>query len=906
MDGENTARLRQQLGASLGGEYDIERELGGGGMSRVFVARDARLGRLVVVKVLAPELAAGLSARRFEREVRLAARLQHPHVVPLLAAGEVDGLPYYTMPYVEGEALRARLAREGALPVTDAVRLVRELADALAYAHAQGVVHRDLKPENVLLSGGHAMVADFGVAKALASATQDAPGDGQAHDSGTALGMAIGTPAYMAPEQVAADPAVDARSDLYALGCVAYELLTGAPPFAGRPARALLAAHLTETPAPLEARRSDVPPQLAALVLRLLAKDPGQRPQTATEVRRELDAMPIVGVDRTPESHAAPVTPSVAGSVPVAGPDAPRRGARVRGVWLAAGAALAVALAVGGMAWYRRSAASPPAERRVVAATDSAAARRVLVVAFENATGDPALASLGRMAAEWVAQGLAESGQVEVLAGSGRPVDAGEAGLRAAAAETGAGTVVSGAYYLEGDSVRLQARVTDAARWALLRPVAPVRAPRAAPQLLLDPLRRGITVVLDVSRNLSFPKPADGGASAPDYDAYRQFVAGSDLFDRGDFAGALAHWQRAAALDSTFVSPLLISAQALLLGGDPAGADPFVRRIERRRETLAPYERGILDRLRAQLTGDHMATLAGARAIRRAAPGWPLGYFLQTLDAPKVNRPREALEAAGKLMSDGQFRRIAGTIGARDFWTAVVDAHHLLGDYAGEVTASRGARTALPDDPEPMAYELRALAALGRPAEVEPRIDSLEALPAKAGRLVVLLSGLANELDVHGLPDAARRLRSRAVAEPIPTGPARETRAARAARAHALLLLGRDAEADSLFARLVAEEPTEPAFLVGPGLLAARRGERAAAERVDTRLRALERPYDWGKTPYARAQLAAALGDRDGALALLREALAGGVAYGPALHADPALAPLRADPRFQALLRPQG
>ena len=179
MDGENTARLRQQLGASLGGEYDIERELGGGGMSRVFVARDARLGRLVVVKVLAPELAAGLSARRFEREVRLAARLQHPHVVPLLAAGEVDGLPYYTMPYVEGEALRARLAREGALPLTDAVRLVRELADALAYAHAQGVVHRDLKPENVLLSGGHAMVSDFGVAKALASPPRTHPAMGK-------------------------------------------------------------------------------------------------------------------------------------------------------------------------------------------------------------------------------------------------------------------------------------------------------------------------------------------------------------------------------------------------------------------------------------------------------------------------------------------------------------------------------------------------------------------------------------------------------------------------------------------------------------------------------------------------------------------------------------------------------
>ena len=288
--------LRARLEAALQGTYVLERELGGGGMSRVFIAHDPRLGRRVVVKVLHPDLAAGLSARRFEREVMLAARLQHPHIVALLSAGDVDGLPYYTMPYVEGESLRQRLAREDALPVAEVVRLVRELADALDYAHEQGVVHRDLKPENILLSRAHAMVADFGVAKALVSATKvttEAAAETGTPTAVTALGMAVGTPAYMAPEQAVGDAALDHRADLYALGVIAYELLAGAHPFAGCSAQALVAAHLTETATPLSERRPEAPAALAALVERLLAKRPDDRPGGAEQVLRALDALSV-------------------------------------------------------------------------------------------------------------------------------------------------------------------------------------------------------------------------------------------------------------------------------------------------------------------------------------------------------------------------------------------------------------------------------------------------------------------------------------------------------------------------------------------------------------------------------------------------------------------------------------
>jgi eukaryotic-like serine/threonine-protein kinase len=253
-------------------------------MSRVFLASEVRLARQVVIKVLPPELGAGVSAERFEREIRLAARLQHPHIVPLLTAGAAGDLLYYVMPFIEGESLRARLLRERELPLADAARIMREVADALAYAHRSGIVHRDIKPENVLMSQGHAVVTDFGVAKAVSVST--------AQDGGTltSLGVALGTPAYMAPEQAAADPQVDHRADLYALGVVGYEMLCGRTPFLATSAQALIAAHMTEAPDPVARYRPAVPPALSGAVMRCLEKRAADRWQSAAELAAQLDA----------------------------------------------------------------------------------------------------------------------------------------------------------------------------------------------------------------------------------------------------------------------------------------------------------------------------------------------------------------------------------------------------------------------------------------------------------------------------------------------------------------------------------------------------------------------------------------------------------------------------------------
>src|SRR5687767_446659 len=271
-----------ELQSALGDGYVLERELTGSGMSRVFVALEKSLNRQVVVKVLPYEMAAGVNRERFRREIQLAAQLQHPHIVPLHAAGSTGDLLYFTMPYIEGESLRHALHENVRFSPREVVRILHDVSDALAYAHSRGVIHRDIKPGNVLRSGSHAVVTDFGVAKAISAAL---PSVGM-----TTSGMAIGTPAYMAPEQAATDPAADHRVDIYAVGIVAYELLTGKPPFTGSP-QSVLAAQISEAPKPVAEMRPDVPPAVAAIVMRCLEKDPSARFQTADELLEKLESL---------------------------------------------------------------------------------------------------------------------------------------------------------------------------------------------------------------------------------------------------------------------------------------------------------------------------------------------------------------------------------------------------------------------------------------------------------------------------------------------------------------------------------------------------------------------------------------------------------------------------------------
>ncbi|MCC6243908.1 MAG: protein kinase, partial [Gemmatimonadaceae bacterium] len=357
-----TDTIREFLQAALGTSFTLGRELGGGGMSRVFLARDAALGRDVVVKVLSPELAQELSTERFGREIALAAALQHANIVPVLSAGVTsDGLPYYLMPYIEGSSLRDLVDGGKTVPINDVLLVLNDVCRALTYAHGRGVVHRDIKPDNVMLSGGAALVTDFGIAKAMSSA-RSAPASGTL----TRMGTSLGSPAYMAPEQGAGDPDTDHRADMYALGAMAYELLTGQPPFGHRPPHAQLVAHLSEAPVPVSQSRVDVPEPLARLVMWCLEKDPAARPQQAADVQELLaDAALVTRVGNTAELRASATSTGSATKSSAGVSVTPRR----RGSRVAMIVGVVTAVVAGGGVWLlqRESATNVGPDRDLIA-----------------------------------------------------------------------------------------------------------------------------------------------------------------------------------------------------------------------------------------------------------------------------------------------------------------------------------------------------------------------------------------------------------------------------------------------------------------------------------------------------------------------------------------------------------
>ena len=503
--------LHEQLQSALGATYTLERELGGGGMSRVFVATETALGRTVVIKVIAPGLLEGISSDRFTREVRLAARLQQANIVPLLSAGETDGLPYYTMPFVDGLSLRARLASGPPLSLAEAIHVLRDVAKALAYAHAHGVVHRDIKPENVLLSGGTAMVTDFGIAKALsASRTQgdDENPIGITSTELTAAGSSLGTPAYMSPEQ-AVGSAVDLRADLYAWGIMAYELLAHAHPFAGRATmQQLVAAQIAESPTPLAKKNPAVPAPLSALVMQCLEKDPASRPASANELLAALDAA---------------ATPDPSGVARAARP----RASAKRRITLIGGAIALVAIVGTWIAISQHRASPAPSGVQ----PSSVADRSIAVLPLTNLSGDKADDYFGIGLAEEMTRALSKTGVRVIGRVSASALLAKGLDEQAIAKALGVGSLLTGSVQHAGNQVRINVSLLSAAdgsvRWTERydRPLTNVFAvqdeiARAVAENLLGTIGHG-----------SAPGTA-ARIETEDPQAYSLFLQGQVLFGR--------------------------------------------------------------------------------------------------------------------------------------------------------------------------------------------------------------------------------------------------------------------------------------------------------------------------------------------------------------------------------------
>lgn len=717
--------LRDALQQALGAQYTVERELGGGGMSRVFLALDRTLGRRIVAKVLAPELAAGVNRERFEQEVQLSAQLQHPNIVTVLGTGMLGELPYYTMPFVAGESLRAALEQRGTIPPREAVPILRDAARALAFAHARGVVHRDIKPDNVLLSGGAAMVTDFGVAKAL-SAGHDRPVTPTASGGAplTALGTSLGTLGYMAPEQAAADPSTDHRADLYSFGAMAYEMLAGRAPFSGLPPRELLTAIVAREPEPLGPA---VPPALAALVHRCLAKDPARRPATADEVVTALDAA------FTGSGAAAPA-------------------ARWRLPALLGVAGLGLALA-----WWILG--------RREGATGGVAPNSLAVLPLALSGGDSTDAYFADGITEELTIALSRVPTLRVASSTSAFAMRGQAAdVREVARRLGVANILAGSVRRGGDRVRVAVQLTSASdglvRWAesYEREVKDVFQ-------VQEEVGRAIASALEVAFEPAAPVASRATA---DMAAYDLFLKGRFHWrQRGEASLRLAagYFEQAIARDSSFARAWagLADALGLLPVYGPTPVDSVLPIVERAAARALALDSTLADAhaARGQLYKNLGRWADAEQALRRAiaadstyasAHQW-LGELYAC-----VGRPADAvaaMQAAARIdpMSPivtgelGYLHALAGqhdsaaAVGRRaidlapGLWTgyAFLGSSYLwAGDAAKAVQPLEEAMRLAPQNPFG-GVRVAALAAAGERARAEPLLRELEAA-GRAGR----------------------------------------------------------------------------------------------------------------------------------------------------------------------------
>ncbi len=426
--------LLEKLRAALAADYALERELGSGGMAIVYLAHDIKHEREVAVKVLRPDLAASLGVERFLREIKIAAKLSHPHILPLYDSGQADGFLYYVMPFVEGESLGDLLERERQLPIDDAVRIAREVAEALALAHSCGVIHRDIKPDNVMISGGHAVVSDFGIARAFSAA---------GGDNLTQTGMAVGTPAYMSPEQAAGDPSVDARADVYSLGCMLYEMLVGQIPFTGPNAQAIMARHTMDTITPPQIMRQSIPDELQDIIICAMEKTPADRFRTAGEFAAALKAL---------ESGTVP---AVRKSALLRARHA-KQGSQWRKVAFPIAAALA-ALVLGAGSWQLL--AKRPA---MAGAEDLFDPRRIAVLYFQDLTPGGELQHVADGLTEDLIKNLAQVRGLDVVSHNGvAPYRRGLVRPDSIAQILRAGSVIAGTLIRDGNDVRVTAQLIE-------------------------------------------------------------------------------------------------------------------------------------------------------------------------------------------------------------------------------------------------------------------------------------------------------------------------------------------------------------------------------------------------------------------------------------------------------------
>lgn len=859
MEESDVAVPLADLDASLLGRYAIIRAIGIGGMSDVYLATDLRHDRKVVLKVMRPGWAGSLASQRFLREISIAAKLSHPNIVPLYDSGNQGSFLYYVMPYVEGQSLRQRIQDHAQLPLDDAIQITLEVADALTYAHAHGIVHRDIKPDNILFESGHALVTDFGIAKALEVAAGETLTTGR---------VAVGTLAYMSPEQASADGTLDERSDLYSLALVLYEMLTGDVPFRGPSADSMFARKALGKYSPVRAARGTVPESLDTTIARALHPDPAHRFASVSEFASALR-----------QSNAPRLT-------------------RQASLWRWGSLSLAVVALIGiAVASVRMRNGAPAAPVGL---------GRVVVAPLENRTGDTSLDLVGLMAGDWITEGLQKTGVVEIvptpaaqqasryLGGSGN--DRNREPMRALATETGAGTVVGGAFYRRGDTLLFRVNVADQRGGRLVGALTDVTAPVSNPVLGVEELRNRLMGWLAVRYDERLQGPSPGSDQPPTYEAYRAFSEAMTLYIAVENEQALPLFLRAFKLDSSFTSALLYASISLSNLGEWSRADSLLSAVSDRRESLSKYDRAWLDYRLAFVRGNHERALAAIREAAREAPQSKAAYN-HAVEAFLSGHVREALAAVEALPPDRGAMR-----GFSPYWDIYGAILHALGLYDKEYDVAVAARKAYPDRLTRFTPLVRAEAARGQLGPLARTMREAAGIPTDpvGWDYGHLLAEAAEELNAHEHANAAtvyfEQLRQWLQAND--RGPSSRWRLVKTFYAQGQLNVAR-----AQLASLRRLDPTNAEYLGMTGLLYSRTGERAAAQVIMDSLSRRRVPYEFGTGSLYRARIAATLGHRDLAVSALRAAFAEGRSYELSLHRDIDFESLRGYPPFEQLKR---
>jgi serine/threonine protein kinase/tetratricopeptide (TPR) repeat protein len=913
-------------GSTFAGRYQVIEELGHGGMGKVYKVQDTDIKEKVALKLLRPEITLDKEAvERFSNELKLARKISHRNVCRMFDLGRAEGTTFITMEYVPGEDLKSFIHRSKQLTIGTVLSIAKQVCEGLGEAHRLGVVHRDLKPGNIMIDkDGDAKIMDFGIARSLS-------GRGI-----TGAGVMIGTPEYMSPEQVEGKD-VNQRSDIYSLGIILYEMVAGRVPFEGDTALSIAMKQKGEAPKNPQSLNPNLPDDLASVILKCLEKDPPKRYPSAEDVQSELErlekGLPTTG--RAAPHRATPIRMASTSE---------ENAVKFAAQRFVIPALVVVAVIIASYFLLRSRPAKTPAISTSIPSESAGSTmsgldpKRVVVSLFENRTGDANLDTVALLAADSLTRALLQSGDAGVAAnpaiasgvGSLRKSPTGQSAsdaFHALAVQTGAGLVVTGAIYLEGDTLRFESQLFDAAKAQLAVALNPVTGPRARPSEVIASMeQRVMTAVADFVEGALYP-----GMYIPTYEAYQEAERGRTALGI-DYDAALRHYELALKLDPAWIALRLSMSGALSDQNMYREAAAQLDLLESHVGALTPYDQHRLRMNRAWLKGKYSDALQASIERDRLTPGLKsdTGYI-----ALCTNQPRLAVNHFSK------FSTKSGS--PSDAWGDyfLADAHHLLGEYAAELEVAQQGRGRFPSMVGFHGQEARALIALGRIAEAERVVDaslivqSISDLPKGTeistmekidpGQMMCLVS---MELAAHGYRENALAMAGRAVAwfESRPSEEARKP-AHQWLLALACYLAERWEKAQKLYEPMAhLERPIkaegwseENAFALTVrfrgrlGAIAVRRGDRAGAERIAAELRKVERPYLFGENFYQCACIEAQLGDKAKAVELLRDAIAKGIGgtldwygYAEAFHRAPELAPLRGYEPFEELIRPKG